>query len=100
MTTLAVKITSQAQANQLASIVHSHNVRTIDRDYRWNGIATVYEYAHKPFKVGNTALFWLYPSHVHYSQYTAACTAATLETILPEQYGTANDLAQAINRLG
>lgn len=100
MTTIAVKITSQAQANQLASIVHSNNAKTIDQDFRWNGTETVYTYTQKPFVVGNTALFWLYPSNVHYSQYTSNCTDATLETILPEQYGTANELAQAFHKLG
>lgn len=100
MTTLAVKITTQAQANQLASIVHSNNARTIDQDWHWNGVTNVLVYKQKPFKVGNTALFWLYPSNVHYSQYTSACTETTLESILPEQFGTVNDLAQAFQKLG
>ena len=100
MTTIAVKITSQAQANQLASIAHSNNAKTIDQDFYWDGVKTVYKYTQKPFVVGNTALFWLYPSNVHYSQYTSNCTDATLETILPEQYGTANELAQAFHKLG
>lgn len=100
MTSIAVKITSQAQANQLASIVHSNNAKTIDQDFHWDGIKTVYTFTQKPFVVGNTALFWLYPSNVHYSQYTSNCTDATLETILPEHYGTANELAQAFHKLG
>ena len=102
MTTIAVKITSQAQANQLASIVHSNNVRTIDQDLHWDSDKNVYTFTttQKPFVVGNIALFWLFPNNLHYNQYTSKCTAATLKTLLPEQYGTANELAQAFLKLG
>ena len=64
---LAVVIKSQADGNQLASIVASHNVRNID-----HGRKVV-------FKVGETAIFWLYPSNVHFSQYTAQAYPSTIE---------------------
>lgn len=100
MKTIAIKIKSQAQANQLASLVHSNDVRTIDQEYVWNGTSGEYLYTHRPFVVGNTALFWLYPSNTHFSQYTSKCTDATLDTIPAHQYGTVNDLAEAFQIIG
>ena len=103
MTTIAVKITSQAQANQLASIVHSNNATTIDQDFYWDGVRTVLEYTQKPFVVGNTALFlvnYVDIAGVTSSQYTSNCTKATLDSLSPEQYGTVNDLAQVFHKLG
>ena len=51
---LAVVIKSQADGNQLATLVHSHKVRSIDSG------------AVRPFKVGETAIFWLYPEQVKF----------------------------------
>lgn len=88
MSELKIKITSQAVANQLASIVDTHSVRQLVSD--WD----------QPFVVGNTAVFWTYASHLHYSQFTSKATDDTLSFLTGVPNSTANDLAQDLAELG
>ena len=90
---LAVVIKSQADGNQLTTLVHSHKVRSIDSG------------AVRPFKVGETAIFWLYPSSLHFSQYTASAYPSTIESfdagvaVGCGAYVSVNELAQELSVL-
>lgn len=91
MKQIAVKITSQAIANQLASLTHTHNARTVDvKDFFGR---------YKPFKVGETAIFWLYPSNVHFTQFTSSAYPSTLEGVRPEEYQSVSELATAFSQI-
>lgn len=96
MAQYAVQIKTQAQANQLMSIVHSNNVRTIDSRIDSTGVFVPYT---KPFRIGAVAVFWTYPSELHFSQYTAEATQRTIEQLPDREYVSVSTLAQAFSTL-
>lgn len=91
MTQIAVRVTSQAVANQLASLVHTHNMRSVDY--------VNHKGQYKPFRVGATAIFWLYSSNIHYNQFTSMAYDSTLEGVEPHEYQSASVLAQELSKL-
>lgn len=105
-TQIAIRITSQAIANQLQSLAHSHGVRKIDKAFKPvikidpNGWDT-YDHVEVdvPFKVGAIAVFWLYPTNVHYNQCCQDALMGTLVGIPTEHYGTANELSLLLQEL-
>lgn len=100
---IAIRITSQAIANQLQSLTHSHGIRKLDkmlvrrivREHEWLDTVQV----DVPFKVGAVAVFWLYPTNVHYNQCCQEATPFTQSLIPNEHYGTVNELSLLLQEL-
>ena len=83
-----IEIKSQAQANQLVSLMDTHNCVQLRTD--WG----------EPFKVGATAVVWTFSSNLHYTQYTVRATDDTLAHLVNRERSSVNELATDLIELG
>lgn len=81
---IAVKITSKAIGNQLASLVDIHKCRRIAP-------------ANVGFEVGNVSCWWFIDDHL--PTYCTKALPSTLDVTLPSEYATVNDLATELSTL-
>lgn len=84
---------SEVDCNRLASIVHSHNMVTTDSEFNYDG--NVWLPVIKPFKVGQTACFFI---NQYGKVYSAEAYGETIQNALPEEFLTLNELSDKLSK--